>query len=280
MIDGQAFADAAIAAGLPAAICATIPENMGARVREAFVARGIAPMQGIHETLNAIRDAAWWRGAQACILGDLPEPMVAGKPIGKTRLLSEAEGKERLAQAGFPVPSGSQVKGDMLAQVAGEMAYPVALKMMGPELAHKTDAGAVALGIASADALMRAATDMRAAVARYSERAVTDLFLVEPMARAPLAELVDPLDVEVVAHDSDDVLDRGLGFGLADLLAERPSGDAERDLGPGGALREDQGAAVGGADRRAGADRSRRREHGFLAPVQHPHGAGAGGADR
>ncbi|MEL6314312.1 MAG: acetate--CoA ligase family protein, partial [Pseudomonadota bacterium] len=53
-----------------------------------------------------------------------------------------------------------------------------------------TDAGAVALGIESAEALERAATDMRAAVAWYSERAVTDLFLVEPMARAPLAELV------------------------------------------------------------------------------------------
>ena len=62
--------------------------------------------------------------------------------------------------------------------------------MMGPELAHKTDAGAVALGIESAEALTHAATDMRAAVARYSERAVTDLFLVEPMALAPLAELV------------------------------------------------------------------------------------------
>lgn len=190
LIDGQAFADAAIAAGLPAAICATIPENMGAHVREAFVARGIAPMQGIHETLNAIRDAAWWRGAQARILDDLPEPMVAGKPIGKTRLLNEAEGKERLADAGFPVPSGRQVSGDKLGQVGGEMAYPVALKMMGPELAHKTDAGAVVLGIESAEALKRAATDMRVAVARYSERAVTDLFLVEPMARAPLAELV------------------------------------------------------------------------------------------
>ena len=215
--DGHAFADAAIEAGLPAAICATIPENMGVHIREAFVARGIAPMQGIHETLNAIRDAAWWRRAQSRILSDLPEPMIAAKGIGQTRLLSEAIGKERLADAGFPVPSGRQVSGDMLDQVAGELAYPVALKMMGPELAHKTDAGAVALGIESPEALMSAARDMRVAVAQYSEQAVTDLFLVEPMAAAPLAELVVG-----IRRDAQFGLAMTLGSGgiLVELLAD------------------------------------------------------------
>ena len=88
------------------------------------------------------------------------------------------------------MPSGRLASGDQLREIAGQIGYPVALKMMGPALAHKTEAGAVALGLSSADALVRAADDMRDAVARYSDQAVTDSFLVEPMAPAPLAELV------------------------------------------------------------------------------------------
>ncbi len=52
--DALAFAEAAADAGLPAAICATLPENVGPHIRETFVSRGVAPMQGIHEALNAV----------------------------------------------------------------------------------------------------------------------------------------------------------------------------------------------------------------------------------
>lgn len=188
--DGLAFAEAARAAGLPAAICATIPENMGAHVRETFVARGIAPMQGIHETLNAIRDAAWWAAARARILSAPPDPLLPGRTATAPRLLTEAEGKERLADAGLPIPPGLLVAGDEIGRAAGDIGFPVVLKMMGPGLAHKTDAGAVALRLETPEALDRAARDMRDSVARYSEQALSDTFLVEAMAAQPVAELV------------------------------------------------------------------------------------------
>ncbi|MEL7256340.1 MAG: acetate--CoA ligase family protein [Pseudomonadota bacterium] len=188
--DGLAFAEAAAAAGVPAAICATIPENIGAHIREAFIARGVAPMQGIHETLNAIRDAAWWNRTRKRLAKNAPQPLILATSWDHTRLLSEAAAKERLADAGFPVPAGRQVTGDELAVAARECAYPAVLKMMGPALAHKTDAGAVALNLSGPEALIKAADDMRDAVALYSDQAVTDSFLVEPMAAPPLAELV------------------------------------------------------------------------------------------
>lgn len=53
-----------------------LPENMGAHIREAFIARGVAPMQGVHETLNAIRDAAGWTAARARILTAMPGALV------------------------------------------------------------------------------------------------------------------------------------------------------------------------------------------------------------
>ncbi|WP_338550428.1 acetate--CoA ligase family protein [Roseovarius phycicola] len=218
--DGLAFAEAAAKTGVPAAICATIPENMGAHIREAFLARGVAPMQGIHETLNAIRDAVWWSTARKRISSAAPKPLIlAASPI-HTRILSEAAAKDRLADAGFPVPAGRQVPGEELASAARDFAYPAVLKMMGPALAHKTEAGAVALNLSCPDALLKAADDMRDAVARYSDQAVTDSFLVEPMAAPPLAELVVG-----IRHDAQFGLAMTLGSGgvLVELVGDAVS---------------------------------------------------------
>jgi acyl-CoA synthetase (NDP forming) len=225
--DGLAFAEAATAAGLPAAICATIPENMGAHIRDAFVARGVAPMQGIHECLNAIRDAAGWQAARRRILAAQPDPLLPGRPLAAPRLLNEARGKERLADAGLPVPTGRLVDGDRIVETAAEIGYPVVLKMMGPALAHKTDAGAVALGLETPEALARATQAMRESVARYSEQAVTDSFLIETMAAPPLAELVvairrDPQFGLAMTLGSGGILVKLLGDTVSLLLPAAP----------------------------------------------------------
>jgi len=62
LTDGNAFADAALQHNKPAAICSTLPENLDLETREHFLSRGIAPMQGINETLDAISSSVrWWR---------------------------------------------------------------------------------------------------------------------------------------------------------------------------------------------------------------------------
>lgn len=227
--DGLAFAEAAREAGLPAAICATIPENIGGHIREAFIRRGVAPMQGVHETLNAIRDAAWWKAARTRILSAVPGPLVPGRASGAVRLVTEAQGKEMLADAGLPVPTGRVTRAGTLAETAQEIGFPVALKMMVPGLAHKTEAGAVALGIGSAETLLEAAMKMRVAVAAYRETVVTDAFLVESMAPPPLAELVVG-----IRRDAQFGLAMTLGSGgiLVELLGDTvslllPARDAE-----------------------------------------------------
>lgn len=188
--DGIAFSEAAQAAGLPAAICATLPENIGPHIREMFISRGVAPMQGVHETLNAVRDAANWAAARKCIIEAEPEPLIATNSAKCQKTLSEADGKQRLAAAGIPVPSGQEGSGADIFDAAEELGYPVVLKMMGEKLAHKTEAGAVALALDSKTALTEAASNMRRSVARYSEQAVTDNFLIEEMASTPIAELI------------------------------------------------------------------------------------------
>ncbi|WP_120501669.1 acetate--CoA ligase family protein [Roseovarius sp. EL26] len=218
--DGMAFARAAQQAGLPAAICATIPENMGAHIREALIAQGVAPMQGIHETLNAIRDAAWWAQSQRRILTCPPQPLLTAHSATCVAMISEAEAKEQLFMAGIPVPSGRVAKGEDVFEAAQEIGYPVALKMMSPALAHKTEAGAVALNIPDEATLRAEVSHMKTRVAGYAEQALSDVFLVEAMGAPPLAELVVGL-----RHDPQFGLAMTLGSGgiLVELVGDTRS---------------------------------------------------------
>ena len=73
------------------------------------------------------------------------------------RVLCEYEAKEVLAAYGVPRPREEMV-GDVTRAVeaAGRIGFPVALKVQSPDIPHKTEAGALALGIATPAALRRA----------------------------------------------------------------------------------------------------------------------------
>ena len=65
----------------------------------------------------------------------------------------------------------------------GDIAYPVALKILSPDLAHKTELGGVRLGIADAATLRQEAAAMAGRVARMAPAARLTGFLVQPMAK-------------------------------------------------------------------------------------------------
>jgi acyl-CoA synthetase (NDP forming) len=67
--------------------------------------------------------------------------------------------------------------------------YPLALKILSPDIAHKTEAGGVALHIPDRAALAREAAAMRARVAAAMPAARLTGFLAQPIA-APLAEAI------------------------------------------------------------------------------------------
>ena len=77
--------------------------------------------------------------------------------------LSEADSKDLLRRYGVPVPSEA-VAADAAAAVAAaeRIGYPVAVKLCGPGIAHKTERGLVRLGVADAAAVERAAIDLLA----------------------------------------------------------------------------------------------------------------------
>ena len=188
--DAGAFIAAAKARGIPAAICATLPENIDPETRDWLVAQGVAPMQGLTETLDAMRAAGLWAERRAQIMAKRPAPLLALPDLATLHTVDEAAGKALLSTLGLPIPAGEVVAGAQVVQAASRIGYPVVLKMMGPKLAHKSEVGAVALGLANAADLTAALQKMRADVTAHDPLALTDRFLVESMAPRPLAELL------------------------------------------------------------------------------------------
>ncbi|MBT6189933.1 MAG: acetate--CoA ligase family protein, partial [Tateyamaria sp.] len=185
--DAAAFGRAANEQGLPAAICATLPENLDLETRQLLIAEGLAPMQGIHETLNAIGQAATWAQTRARISLRMLAPLLPAGQVGALEMFTEDKGKDWLAKQGVAVPQGRVATAEQLGDIAREIGFPVALKMMSPLLAHKTEAGAVALNLNDDAEVSKAAVQMRADVTDYKPAAVSDRFLIETMSPPPLA---------------------------------------------------------------------------------------------
>ena len=188
--DALSFVAATRVAGVPAAVCSTLPENIERDTRDMLVEKGVAPMQGIHETLDAIAGAAWLGRRREHIRLAPPSPGPNVRIAEPVALVDEWRGKVALRAAGIEVPEGRLVGGKEAAGVAAKLGFPVAVKMIGDRLAHKTEAGAIALNLTSAGEVETAVTRLQRDVRRYDAQAVTDRFLVERMVDAPVAELL------------------------------------------------------------------------------------------
>ena len=78
--------------------------------------------------------------------------------------LSEFESKQRLAAAGVPVaPERLVATPEEAALAARDLGFPVAVKLCGRAIAHKTERGLVRLGVGDADGAREAAVSLLAA---------------------------------------------------------------------------------------------------------------------
>lgn len=83
------------------------------------------------------------------------------------RLLTEVEAKEMLEAAGIPVAKTRLARdSDEAAKLADEIGYPIVIKIVSPDVAHKSDVGGVRLNLTSADEVRAAFDAMMADVKR------------------------------------------------------------------------------------------------------------------
>jgi len=79
---------------------------------------------------------------------------------------------------------------DEAAAAATAIGFPVAIKIVSPDITHKTDVGGVVLGLDSPEAAASATDAMLARIARTRPDARLDGVLVQPMAVGDTAELL------------------------------------------------------------------------------------------
>ncbi|MBF9052564.1 CoA-binding protein [Roseobacter sp. HKCCD9010] len=205
-----AAARAKKATGRPMAILASLQEAMPEEVSLRLVELGIVPFSGMDDAVAAMDIAA--KLAQDA--GEAP-PLLLPPAPGSERTLTEAEAKLALSAHGVRVPGSARAdSAQAAADAATQIGFPIVLK--GEGIAHKTEAGAVALNLDSAKAVMTTATAMP-----------TESFLVEEMITDTVAELLvgvvaDPLHGYVLTLAAGGVLTELLGDYVSLLLPTTP----------------------------------------------------------
>lgn len=194
--------------GKPAVFVSTMAELMNDAAARRLLAAGIAPMQGIREAILAIRAGAeiGRRRAELEALDPLANPVALRE--GAAIQLDEHAAKQQLAACGLPIPAGRLVTSrDQALAAADVIGYPVVLKAVSADLAHKTELGAVKLNLKDAAQLAKA----------FDELHGFEHFLVEKMADGVVAELLVG-----VTRDPQFGLALTLGAGgiLVELLAD------------------------------------------------------------
>jgi acetate---CoA ligase (ADP-forming) len=140
----DAIEAAAADTGKPAFPVASLPENFDEALAIAMIERGIAPLMGLEAALGALTAASMTEPGRA---GWRPWPADGVRPV-PLRLLDESAAKVLLAQAGVAVPRGVSAPDLPTLRIqATALTPPLALKGLG--FAHKTEAGAVRLGLSS-----------------------------------------------------------------------------------------------------------------------------------
>jgi acetyltransferase len=99
-------------------------------------------------------------------------------------ILSEAEAKGVLAAYGIPVvETAVATTPEDAARLAQTIGFPVALKIMSPDITHKSDVGGVVLDLENADAVHAAAEAMRRRIHALNPAALLSGYTVQAMAR-------------------------------------------------------------------------------------------------
>jgi acyl-CoA synthetase (NDP forming) len=138
----------AAAAGAPAraVLISSLPETISPTMRRRCLQTGVVPLQGQREALEALNMAGavgeCWRSGTVLALA-LP----AGTAGTHSRNLSEPEGKAALVRCGVPVPGSRTVPVAAAGAAAAALGFPVVIKAVSAELAHKSEAGGVVLNV-------------------------------------------------------------------------------------------------------------------------------------
>ncbi|ASM74994.1 acetate--CoA ligase family protein [Sulfitobacter sp. DFL-23] len=177
---------------------------------------GLGPLKSLRNMRKALRrwvDYGAWRAAQDSEWRPAIIRTGSGGEPGATRTLNEIEGKQALAAAGVPVtaPEIAQTAEDAV-RIAGAMGGRLAMKIVSPQIVHKSDVGGVRLG-ETVDTAKFAYDQIITNVREASPKAELSGVLIEPMAPEGGIEAF-------VGVSCDPVFGQVMTFGLGGIYVE------------------------------------------------------------
>ena len=183
-----------------------------AQARGLFTDAGVADYQTPEEAVRAFAMLSTYRRNQASLLEApaespaVPTDRAAARALVARRLaegggwLGEPEAKALLRAYGIAsVDTAVAVDAAAAVSTAERLGYPVVLKILSPDITHKSDVGGVALSLHDGAAVRAAAERMQERVRRERPEARVTGFTVQPMVKRPQA-------IELIAGASVDPL--------------------------------------------------------------------------
>ena len=179
-ITEQALISAVKETGQRAVVVSSLPETFPLQARQRMRDAGIAPMQGIEDCLFAIHAAATM-GLARKNSGSIQPVRKCAASTGHARMLNEWESKKELARHGLTLPAGQVCEQAGMVKAAEQIGYPLVLKGLSNEIAHKQKQGLVYLGIKNEQELQQASEQL-------SSRCTQ--FLLEKQVNPVVAEII------------------------------------------------------------------------------------------
>lgn len=194
-----AAADALITAwhraGNPALLTSWVGETSAETARHRFASHGIPTYRTPEQAIAALVYLVQYRRSQELLMQtprSIPEAFTADTTSARSLVrrvthqgrdwLAPTEVKRLLQAYQIPVVSGQQVEGaEAAAAAAKTLGQPVAIKIVSPQIPHKSDVGGVVLDLSTPAAVEEEARAMLARVAELRPDAVVEGLLVEPM---------------------------------------------------------------------------------------------------
>ena len=176
----------------PVVVASVLPDGLPPDLRMRLAGSGVVCLQGLDDALGAISAASGYQAMRRIVLSDLENRELPSPPTGLDPAvqLDEAEGKSLLSQFGLAIPKGLTGSAEEVIAQAGAIGYPLAVKLLSADLAHKNHAGAVHLNVGDPIALEHAIASIRKSVAAYDPNLSTDRFLIERMVGPSRAEFI------------------------------------------------------------------------------------------
>ncbi len=160
-------------------------------IKKILDAGGVAAVQGTREGLRAIANAVRFGSCGAPEESGVSRDAFLPLPPHTGHTLTEYQSKQLLRE--YDIPCTREIlctDEEACVRAAGEIGYPVVMKVMSPQIMHKTEAGVIAVGVKDAGDVRGRYRALLDNARHFAPDAQIDGILVQEMAEKPVAEVI------------------------------------------------------------------------------------------